>query len=113
VPAEDAPATPAESSEPAAEEAGEELDPAADAAADPFSATEPARRWIDATGRYAVVGTLLAVRQATAEIRTADGRTVTVPLDRLSPHDREYAEQAGGRQLAGPAAPQPTDTAGM
>jgi hypothetical protein len=113
VPAEDAPVTPAESSEPPAEEAGEEVDPAADAAADPFSATEPARRWIDATGRYAVVGTLLAVRQATAEIRTADGRTVTVPLDRLSRHDREYAEQAGGRLLAGPAAPRPTDTAGM
>jgi hypothetical protein len=109
-PAGEAPVTPEESPEPAAAEANEEE---AEAAADPFSATEPARRWIDATGRYAVVGTLLAVRDATAEIRTANGRTVGVPLDRLSPHDREYAEQAGARLLAGPAAPRPTDTAGM
>ena len=105
------PATPEEPQEPAAEEADQEE--AADAAADPFSATEPVRRWIDATGRYAVVGTLLAVREATAEIRKADGRTVSVPLDRLSPHDREYAEQVGPRLLAGPAAPRPTDTAGL
>ena len=53
------------------------------------------------------------MREATAEIRKADGGTVNVPLDRLSPHDREYAEQAGSRLLAGPAIPRPTDTAGL
>lgn len=99
--------------EPAANEATDEQTPATEPVADPFSSTEPARRWIDATGRYAVVGTLLTVRESTAEIHTADGRTVSVPLDRLSPHDRAYAEQAADRQLAGPATPRPTDTAGM
>jgi hypothetical protein len=107
----DAAVPPAEPQEPATEKA-DQSEPA-EPAADPFSTTEPARRWIDATGRYAVVGTLLAVHEATAEIRTADGRTVTVPLDRLSPHDRAYAEQAGPRLLAGPAAPRPSDTAGL
>lgn len=106
-------APPPAAAEPAATEATEEPAPATESATDPFSSTEPARRWIDATGRYAVVGTLLKVQEATAEIRTADGRTVSVPLDRLSPHDRSYAEQAADRQLAGPATPRPTDTAGM
>lgn len=111
----DAPAvndTPA-ADEPAANEAIEAPTPATESTTDPFSSAEPARRWIDATGRYAVVGTLQAVREATAEIRTADGRTVSVPLDRLSPHDRSYAEQAADRQLAGPATARPTDTAGL
>ena len=79
----------------------------------PFSNLEPARRWIDSTGRYATVGTLVRVSEREAEIQKADGRTVRVPLERLSQHDRDYAAAAQPRLLAGPKAPRPADTAGL
>jgi hypothetical protein len=59
------------------------------------------------------VGTLVGVSDREAEILRADGRTIRVPLERLSPHDRDYAAEAQPRLLAGPKAPQPTDTAGL
>ena len=95
--------------EPAAEK---DAAPASDDAP-PFSNVEPARRWIDATGRYATVGTLVWVSEGEADIQKPDGRTVRVPLERLSQHDRDYAAAAQPRLLAGPQAPQPSDTAGL
>jgi hypothetical protein len=99
--------------EPAAADSIDEPAPAAEAAADPLSSAEPPRRWIDATGRYAVVGTLLAVRETAIEIRRLDGCTVSVPASRLSPHDQDYVRQAADRLLSGRTTPRATDTAGM
>jgi len=106
----ESPTEPAEES--ATPEAGGE-EPAADEGV-PFSSREPVRRWIDSSGRYAVVGVLRAVGDRDAEIVRDDGRTVRVLLERLSEHDRDYAAEAKPRLLAGPrATPRPTDTAGL
>jgi hypothetical protein len=95
--------------EPAAEPAPPD---AVEPAADPLSRSERNRRWIDASGRYAVVGALVSVLDGRAEIRRPDGRSISVPLDRLSPFDRAYAEEAG-RWIAGAAVARPTETAGL
>ena len=99
--------------EPASEE------PAADepATEDPFDAAganEPVRRWIDRTGGYAVVGTLVAVGEdGTCELAAA-GRRLRVPIEALSDHDRDYARRATTRLTAGPAGkPATGDTAGL
>jgi hypothetical protein len=86
---------------PAAEEPAAE-EPAAPSAADPFGAagSEPLRRWIDDTGSYATVGMLVELRADGVEIRKGNGRSVIVPLDRLSDHDRSYAAAAGARLAA-------------
>ena len=102
--ADDAPAPAAE--EPASEPASGETDPFSDAR------REPLRRWVDDTGSYATVGTLVDVRADGVEIRKANGRTVVVPLDRLSEHDRGYAAAAEAR-LAAERTPPTRDTAGL
>ena len=104
--------------EPASEEPASE-EPAADepATEDPFDAAganEPVRRWIDRTGGYAVVGTLVAVGEdGTCELAAA-GRRLRVSIEALSDHDRDYARQATTRLTAGPAGkPATGDTAGL
>lgn len=100
--ADDAPAA----EEPASQPAAEEADPFSDAS------REPLRRWVDDTGRYATVGMLVDVRAEGVEIRKANGRTVIVPLDRLSEHDRAYAADAEAR-LAADRAPSSRETVGL
>lgn len=87
--------------------------PAADEAG-PFgdASREPARRWVDDTGRFTSVGVLVDVRADGVEIRKANGRTVIVPLERLSEHDRGYVAAAGAR-LAAERAPAARETAGL
>lgn len=125
LPAPAASAVPATEEPSAAEPAGAEFPggvpeaaPAEPSApADPFSATrpasrEPARRWIDRSGDYAVVGTLRAVRgDGTCEL-DAEGRTIEVPLEALSEFDRGYVTAASGR-LAVRSEPVTGDTAGL
>lgn len=125
------PAAEAPLAEPAAEPATEAADdattPAAESPADapasgepaedqadPFSdaSREPLRRWVDVTGSYATVGMLVDVRSDAVEIRKSNGRTVVVPLERLSEHDRAYAADAGAR-LAAERAPSSRETAGL
>jgi hypothetical protein len=57
------------------------------------------------------VGALVAVRGAAVEIRTAGGRSIVVPLARLSDYDRSYADAAAQRLAA--RAPGTRDTAGL
>ena len=101
----------------APETAGDE--PAADepATEDPFDAAganEPVRRWIDRTGGYAVVGTLVAVGEdGTCELAAA-GRRLRVSIEALSDHDRDYARRATTRLTAGRTGkPATGDTAGL
>lgn len=101
----------------APEPAGDE--PAADepATEDPFDAAganEPVRRWIDRTGGYAVVGTLVAVSEdGTCELAAA-GRRLRVSIEALSDHDRDYARRATTRLTAGRTGkPATGDTAGL
>jgi hypothetical protein len=96
----------------AAAPAAEPIEPAIEPEPAPEAAvTEPPRRWIDATGTYATVGALVAVRGETVEIRTGSGRSIVVPLARLSDYDRSYADAAAARLAA--RAPGSRDTAGL
>lgn len=99
---------PADDSSPAEEPA---------APADPFESAdrgpqEPARRWIDQSGDYAVVGVLRAVRGDGTCVLDAAGRTIAVPLEALSDFDRSYATEAAERLAASPG-PESSDTAGL
>lgn len=64
-------------------------------------AGEPARLWVDATGRHAVVGVLVDLRgDGTCRLDTGAG-LVEIPLTALRRRDRDYAEQAAARLAAG------------
>jgi len=95
---------------PAVDPPAVEPEPAVEPAAEPTAAAEPLRRWIDDTAAYAVVGRLIDVRGDAVEILRADGRSVVVPLARLSGLDREYVTTAAVR-LAARRQAQPVDTA--
>ncbi len=87
------------------------------ASADPFDAAdhdlrEPARRWIDRSGDYAVVGALRAVRGDGTCVLDAAGHTIEVPLQALSDFDRSYATEAAER-LTAASGPESSDTAGL
>ena len=84
--------------------------PSRDAAA--RESREPARRWIDHSGGYAVVGTLVAVRADGICVIAAPGRTIEVPLEALSDFDRDYVATAAER-LARAAGPEAADTVGL
>ena len=103
-------AAPAEDAAPV-EDAAPAVEP--EPAADPLSRSEPNRRWIDASGRYAVVGALVAVLDGRAEIRKPEGGSISVPLDRLSPFDRAYAEEAGRELATAATTARPTETAAL
>ena len=110
-----APAADAPAEELPATESSSQEDPAAPA--DPFDAAdqgprEPARRWIDRSGDYAVVGALRAVRGDGTCVLDAAGRTIEVPLQALSDFDRSYATEAVER-LTAASGPESSDTAGL
>lgn len=73
-------------------------------------AGEPARLWVDATGRHAVVGVLVGVREDGTCILDTGSGMVGVSVESLRRRDRDYAEQAGGR-LAARERPAATATA--
>ena len=50
------------------------------------------RVWEDATGKHHTVADLVAVVGDSVELEKTDGKTVTVPLEKLSKADRVYAE---------------------
>jgi hypothetical protein len=114
-PAEEAPSDATPTEEPPADESSPAEEPAAPA--DPFEAAdrgpqEPARRWIDQSGDYAVVGVLRAVRGDGTCVLDASGRTIEVSLQALSEFDRSYATEAAERLAAAPG-PESSDTAGL
>lgn len=95
---------------PAEEPAAAEADPSA--VLEPPA--EPVRRWIDDTGRHETIGRLVAIRPDAVRILKDNGRHATVPLARLSRHDRAYVATTGARLAAEqgrPQAPAVTDTA--
>lgn len=84
--------------------------------ADPFEAArpsrrEPARRWIDRSGGYAVVAALCDVRDDGTCVLETPERTIEVPVEALSRFDRSYVDAVAGR-LAVFRGPSPAETAG-
>jgi len=66
-----------------------------------------ARQWTDSSGVFTIEAELLDVTGDSVRLRKPDGQVVTVPLDRLSAADRDYARSAGarGQAAAKPALP--------
>jgi hypothetical protein len=58
-----------------------------------FAAEEP-RTWTDVQGRP-LKATFLSLKDTGVELRLANGNTATVPLNQLSPADRQYAQARG------------------
>ncbi len=62
------------------------------------SATAEVRTWTDSTGKHKFDAELLSTKDGKVRLRGADGKEVSVPLDRLSDADREFvnSRSAGG-----------------
>lgn len=48
------------------------------------------REWRDTTGRFAVRAELIEFNGTTAKLKKTDGRTIEVPVERLSDEDRDF-----------------------
>lgn len=64
---------------------------------------QTARKWLDSTGRYATVGTLVKYDNGVAHIRKESGGVVQVPLARLSPEDQDFVDPTRGQVPQKPA----------
>ncbi|MFN3149005.1 SHD1 domain-containing protein [Bremerella sp.] len=51
------------------------------------------RNWVDGTGKFQIGGTLKNADEKEIQILKADGRVVTVPLDKLSEKDQQYIQE--------------------
>jgi len=65
------------------------------------------RTWTDSTGAFSIEAELVSSANNQVQLRKADGRVITVPLDRLSANDRAYVRSAANPdihdKLAAPA----------
>lgn len=62
------------------------------------------RTWTDAAGKRSIVAELVESTAGTVRLQKADGKTIVLPLDRLSESDRQYVEM----QTRGPETPKKT-----
>ncbi|MGI9519270.1 MAG: SHD1 domain-containing protein, partial [Pirellulaceae bacterium] len=53
-------------------------------------AEEETRTWVDSSGQHRTEATLIKVDGDNVDLRTTDGRTITVQINRLSKADRDY-----------------------
>ncbi|MGI9518668.1 MAG: SHD1 domain-containing protein, partial [Pirellulaceae bacterium] len=53
-------------------------------------AQEETRTWVDSSGQHRTEATLIKVDGDNVELRTTDGRTISVDIDKLSRADQEY-----------------------
>jgi hypothetical protein len=63
------------------------------------------RTWREATGTYTVRATLVDVVDGKVMLKKEDGRIVTVPLEKLSKYDQDYANRrakSGKDKVANP-----------
>jgi hypothetical protein len=93
---------PSKEQEVAQEQDDESLQPlAVDARPEPT--VLPVRLWTDNTGAFQVRGRLAVIMADHIRIFKVNGRYTTVPMERLSPFDRDYVEQTlaehGGGQF--------------
>jgi hypothetical protein len=58
-------------------------------------AAPPSRTWTDSTGKFKRQGRLLELDGDTVVLETSEGKTLRIPLEKLSKQDREFVEAAG------------------
>jgi hypothetical protein len=61
-------------------------------------ASESNRDWVDNTGRYTTRARLLAFLDGHVRLLKENGRTTTVPLNRLSANDLEFVNRQASAQ---------------
>jgi thiol-disulfide isomerase/thioredoxin len=54
------------------------------------------RTWTDTTGKFSVSAELVEVEDGKAVLRRADGKTITVPVDKLSDDDKAFLDAQAG-----------------
>ena len=59
-----------------------------------FASRAVLREWNDNTGQFSVQAEFVDAKDGQVILKKADGKTIEVPLDRLSSADREYVKQA-------------------
>lgn len=72
----------------------------------PLAAEEP-RTWKDATGAFQIRATLVKAEEGKVHLLKSDGKTIVVPLDKLSAADREFVSSRAPQ----PARPEPAPAA--
>lgn len=60
----------------------------------PLCLADTDRQWSDATGKFRVTARLLEVKDGVAFLQTVDGRTLKVPVDRLSQADQDFLDSS-------------------
>ena len=68
------------------------------------AAAAESRTWTDSTGKYKIVAEFQECRDGQVQLKTENGRMVSLPLDKLSAQDQAYVEQLTSRDAAIPAA---------
>jgi uncharacterized protein with FMN-binding domain len=58
------------------------------------------RTWKDASGSFSVQAEFVDLRDGMVQLKRADGRTASVPLNRLSAADQQYVKEQGAEQSA-------------
>ncbi len=59
--------------------------------------TVQGREWKDVTGSYTVEADLVSCNEGLVQLKRPDGSVISVPLEQLSAHDREYATLLSGQ----------------
>jgi hypothetical protein len=55
-----------------------------------FGVADEPRQWTDSTGKFRITATLFELRDGTVYLKSGDGKTLKIPLDRLSKADQEF-----------------------
>ena len=56
------------------------------------------RIWNDATGAFSLEAEFVKVEDGNVTLKKTDGKTITIPLDKLSQEDRDFvAKQSNGK----------------
>jgi len=69
------------------------------------------RKWTDSTGHYSVRAEFVDVKDATVRLRKENGKTLSVPMDKLSKADQDYVRSLE-RPAPPPTKPEPTKPSG-
>ena len=63
------------------------------------AAADEIRLWMDVTGKFQITASLDSVKDGNARLITTDGRTLNVPVSRLSAQDQAYVKGLHAKRL--------------